>query len=65
MDKGTLVVVWAFESGPQGSGRPVTLDSEDIGVAETWDEVDQLLARAGVTADTDVIFRGDEPDYWG
>ncbi|MFC1407442.1 MULTISPECIES: hypothetical protein [Streptacidiphilus] len=34
------------------------MDSADIGVVETWDEVDQLLAWAKVGDDADLIFWG-------
>lgn len=59
-----LVVVWPMESSPQGPGRPVEVDTVMVGRAESWEELDLLLLRAGLPADTFVLWRGGGADQW-
>jgi hypothetical protein len=58
------VVVFPMESGPQGPGRPVQVGSQDVGIAESWDDVDRLLQEHGVPPQAPVLWRGGGADIW-
>ena len=51
-------------SGPRGPGRPVSVEGRVIGIAESWDEVDAILERAGLPEDADVEWVGGDAMAW-
>ena len=64
MTNSSGLVVWGMESGPEVPGRPVAVGSRGIGIAESWQDVDRLLAAASVAADADVVWQGGDADQW-
>ena len=65
MDHRTSPRIVVFpESGPQGPGRPVQIGSEDVGIAESWDDLDRLLQQHGVPPEVPVLWRGGDADTW-
>jgi hypothetical protein len=60
----TAATVGPMESGPGGAGRPVVVDGWVIGIAESWDDVDKILERAGLPQDVTVDWIGGAETVW-
>ena len=60
----TAATVGPLESGPAGAGRPVVVNGWVVGIAESSDDVDKILERAGLAEDASVDWIGGDAMAW-